>query len=67
MSAITRQIALQTSFEMGQLAAERGRHWSQCPLTDPDCIARWHAGYDDVCGEPLDPMRGVEFPFAANH
>ncbi len=47
MSAITRQIALQASYEMGRYAAARGRSFTDCPLTDAGCIRRWHDGYCD--------------------
>lgn len=40
-----RKIALQTSFEMGAYAAKRGRAPTDCPLTDAECIRRWHDGY----------------------
>lgn len=46
-TSITRQIALQTSYEMGRYAADRGvDYFTGCPLTDPECRLRWADGHN---------------------
>lgn len=30
-------------------------------------VCRLEAGWEEIHGPKLDPMRGVEFPFAKNH
>ena len=45
---VTREIALQASFEMGMEAAKRGHDYFACPLTDHECRMRWADGYNGV-------------------
>jgi hypothetical protein len=46
---VTRQIALQTSWEMGRRAAQRGKdYFTDCPLTDAECRLRWADGYNST-------------------
>lgn len=45
----TRQIALDTSYEMGRAAAQRGAdYFTGCPLTDQECRLRWADGFNST-------------------
>lgn len=46
--SVTRQIALQASYDMGRNAAQMGHDYFTCPLTDDECRMRWAAGFNST-------------------
>ena len=46
---VTRQIALQASWDMGRYAAQHGvDYWTGCNLTDHECRMRWADGHNST-------------------
>jgi hypothetical protein len=46
--SVTRQIALQASYDMGRNAAQMGHDYFACPLTDHECRMRWADGFNST-------------------